>query len=97
MAPPWLRGRHSLRLQLARKTPSRSPVPLRVALAVPLYDGNVSLGVITLYGSEDFQKDHRRMLESASSLLLATGLMGPQAAGKQKPDAARPGGGRSVH
>lgn len=51
------------------------PVPLRVALVVPIYEGNTSLAVLTLYGSEDFQKDHRRMLESAGQLLLGTGVL----------------------
>lgn len=51
------------------------PVPLRVALVVPVYDGNTSIAALTLYGREDFQKDHRRMLESAAQLLLATGVM----------------------
>lgn len=51
------------------------PVPLRVALVVPVYEGNTSLAALTLYGGEDFQKDHRRMLESAAQLLLATGVM----------------------
>jgi len=45
------------------------PVPLRTALVVPVFDGAHTLGVITLYGSEDFLKDHRRMLESAAQLL----------------------------
>jgi len=52
------------------------PVPLRVALVVPVYEGNASLAVLTLYGSEDFHKDHRRMLESAAQLLLGTGVLG---------------------
>jgi putative nucleotidyltransferase with HDIG domain len=51
------------------------PVPLRVALVVPIYEGNTSLAVLTLYGSEDFQKDHRRMLESAAQLFLGTGVL----------------------
>jgi putative nucleotidyltransferase with HDIG domain len=45
------------------------PVPLRTALVVPILDGAQTLGVIALYGSEDFLKDHRRMLESAVQLL----------------------------
>lgn len=47
------------------------PVPLRVALVVPVFEGNTSLAVLTLYGSEDFQRDHRRMLESAAHLFLS--------------------------
>jgi len=60
------------------------PVPLRVALVVPLFEGNTSLGVLTLYGSEDFQKDHRRMLESAAQLLLATGVLAPGGGGPKQ-------------
>jgi putative methionine-R-sulfoxide reductase with GAF domain len=72
------------------------PVPLRVALVVPLYEGNTSLAVLTLYGGEDFQKDHRRMLESAAQLLLATGVMsGP---GRPPGDSAKAElEGRKIH
>lgn len=47
------------------------PVPLRVALVAPLLDGSHAIGVIALYGSEEFKRDHRRMLESAIQLLVA--------------------------
>lgn len=47
------------------------PVPLRYALVAPVHEGNLSLGVIALYGSEEFQKDHRRMLESAAQLFAS--------------------------
>jgi putative methionine-R-sulfoxide reductase with GAF domain len=46
--------------------------PLRYALAVPIADGATVVGVITLYGSELFDKDHRRMLESAATLFIST-------------------------
>ena len=48
-------------------------VPLRYALAVPILNGPVStpLGVITAYGSEPFNNDHKRMLESAATLFAA--------------------------
>ncbi len=45
------------------------PVPLRSALVAPIIDRDQTVGVIALYGSEDFHKDHRRMLESATQLL----------------------------
>lgn len=45
------------------------PVPLRAALVAPVVDRDQAVGVIALYGSEDFHKDHRRMLESAAQLL----------------------------
>ncbi len=44
------------------------PVPLRYALAVPVFDGQQMLGVIALYAGEEFQRDHSRMLESAAQL-----------------------------
>lgn len=46
-------------------------IPLKYALAVPILEGP-SVAVITLYGSELFQKDHRRLLESAASLFIAS-------------------------
>ncbi len=46
-------------------------VPLKYALAVPIIDGP-AVAVITLYGSELFDKDHRRMLESAATLFIAS-------------------------
>jgi GAF domain-containing protein len=45
------------------------PVPLRTALVAPVVDGEHASAVVALYGSEDFHKDHRRMLESAAQLL----------------------------
>jgi putative nucleotidyltransferase with HDIG domain len=46
-------------------------VPLRYALAVPLLDRHV-IGVVTLYGSEPFNKDHLRVLESAGTLFVSS-------------------------
>jgi putative nucleotidyltransferase with HDIG domain len=48
-------------------------VPLRYALAVPVLTGPVStpIGVISAYGSEPFNNDHKRMLESAATLFAA--------------------------
>jgi putative nucleotidyltransferase with HDIG domain len=43
--------------------------PLRYALAVPVLNGaSPALGVVTCYGSEPFNNDHRRVLESAATL-----------------------------
>ena len=44
--------------------------PLRYALAAPI-DGPFP-GVITLYGSDPFDKDHRRMIEAAATLFVAS-------------------------
>lgn len=56
--------------------------PLRYALAVPIVSGpGAAKGVVTCYGSEPFDSDHRRMLESAATLFgasLATGTARPQ-------------------
>jgi putative nucleotidyltransferase with HDIG domain len=47
--------------------------PLRYAIAVPILNGpHAALGVITCYGSEPFQNDHRRLLESAAVLFAAS-------------------------
>lgn len=45
-------------------------VPLRYALAVPVLNGphNATIGVLTIYGTEPFDNDHRRMVESAVTL-----------------------------
>jgi putative nucleotidyltransferase with HDIG domain len=44
--------------------------PLRYALAAPI-EGPFP-GVITLYGSDPFDKDHRRMIEAAATLFVAS-------------------------
>jgi len=48
------------------------PVPLRYALAVPILNGpHVALGVLTCYGTEPFEGDHQRVLESAATLFAS--------------------------
>jgi GAF domain-containing protein len=50
------------------------PVPLRYALAVPILNGpHVALGVLACYGTEPFEGDHQRIVESAATL-FATAL-----------------------
>lgn len=52
-------------------------VPLRYALAVPIFNGpREALGVLSCYGTEPFDGDHQRVLESAATL-FASALMGP--------------------
>ena len=48
--------------------------PLRYALAVPVLSGptTAAIGVITAYASDPFDADHRRMLESASTLFAGS-------------------------
>jgi putative methionine-R-sulfoxide reductase with GAF domain len=45
--------------------------PLRYAVAVPLLDGPI-VGVLTAYGSQPFDTDHRRLLEAASTLFASS-------------------------
>lgn len=49
-------------------------VPLRYAMAVPVTSGASSapVGVITTYGSDPFDNDHRRLLESAATLYASS-------------------------
>jgi putative nucleotidyltransferase with HDIG domain len=55
-------------------------VPLRYGLAVPILTGPISapIGVITAYGSDPFNNDHKRMLESAATLFAAAVAPGSQ-------------------
>jgi putative nucleotidyltransferase with HDIG domain len=46
-------------------------VPLRYAAAVPVQDGRV-VAVIAVFGSEPFEKDHRRLLENAATLFASS-------------------------
>lgn len=72
------------------------PVPLRYALAVPVFDGQQMLGVIALYAGEEFLRDHSRMLESAAQLFDHGGHRPtePEAI-RDRRDENRPG--RQVH
>jgi putative nucleotidyltransferase with HDIG domain len=45
--------------------------PLRWALVAPVADKQEILGVLSLYGSDLFDKDHRRMLETAAGLFYS--------------------------
>jgi putative nucleotidyltransferase with HDIG domain len=46
-------------------------VPLRYAAAVPVQDGRV-VAVIAVFGTEPFEKDHRRLLENAATLFSSS-------------------------
>lgn len=70
------------------------PVPLRWALVAPVFERQQVLGVISLYGSDIFDKDHKRMLETAASLFyssLATFL------GEDERPPARSGISQKIH
>ena len=46
---------------------------LRYAIAIPILNGpGTPLGVLTCYGTEPFNNDHHRMLESAATLFAST-------------------------
>ena len=60
--------------------------PLRYALAAPIE--GPSPGVITLYGSEPFDKDHRRMIEAAATLFVAS--LSASAFGETRQDSSAP-------
>jgi putative nucleotidyltransferase with HDIG domain len=68
--------------------------PLKYALAVPILDGP-SVAVITLYGPELFDKDHRRLLESAATLFIAS-LSTPETEGQAESGTDGPKRGASV-
>jgi hypothetical protein len=42
--------------------------PLRYAMVAPILQANQPTAVVTLYGSEKFERDHSRLLESAVNL-----------------------------
>lgn len=45
--------------------------PLRYVAAVPVTDGTV-VGVLAVFGAEPFEKDHKRLLENASTLFVSS-------------------------
>lgn len=74
-------------------------VPLRYALAVPIYSGSTPpIGVLTAYGSEPFNQDHRRILESAATL-FASAVAAPATTsdGVAEPSVAAQRGDSRVH
>jgi hypothetical protein len=46
-------------------------IPLRYASAVPIIDGGI-VGVMVVYSGEPFERDHRRLLENASTILVSS-------------------------
>ena len=45
--------------------------PLRYVAAVPIIDGQV-VAVLAVFGAEPFDKDHKRLLENASTLFVSS-------------------------
>lgn len=71
-------------------------VPLRYALAVPVLNGpHLAMGVLTCYGSEPFESDHQRVLESAATLFAAALSASPARTGT--PSQASRGDDSRVH
>jgi hypothetical protein len=66
-------------------------IPLRYAMAVPVTTGasTTPVGVITTYGSDPFDNDHRRLLESAATLFASSTLPSKESL----PDVDRDGAG----
>jgi putative nucleotidyltransferase with HDIG domain len=70
--------------------------PLRYALAVPLAIGSpAATGVLSAYGSEPFDNDHRRMVESAATLFVASISQASPNQGEPAPPPATTGTQRS--
>lgn len=69
--------------------------PLRYALAVPVVKGQAAVAVVTCYGSDPFDNDHRRILES-SATLFSDCINGPKTRGGVQPSRADTPGPR-VH
>ncbi|HEX5070864.1 MAG TPA: GAF domain-containing protein, partial [Vicinamibacterales bacterium] len=47
------------------------PTPLRYVAAVPITDGQV-VAVLAVFGADPFDKDHKRLLENASTLFVSS-------------------------
>jgi putative nucleotidyltransferase with HDIG domain len=47
------------------------PTPLKYVAAVPIVDGQV-VAVLTVFGVDPFDKDHKRLLENASTLFISS-------------------------
>ncbi|TAK17397.1 MAG: HD-GYP domain-containing protein [Acidobacteria bacterium] len=58
--------------------------PLRYALAAPIVQSAQSTAVVTLYGSQKFEKDHSRLVESAVNL-FQTSIQHSQGEGNNRP------------
>jgi putative nucleotidyltransferase with HDIG domain len=63
-------------------------VPLRYAAAVPVIDGQ-TVGVLVMFASEPFDKDHRRLLENAATLFVSS-LSQPLSSDSDKRHPAQP-------
>lgn len=55
------------------------PTPLRYVLAVPVLKGQAAVAVVTCYGSDPFDNDHRRLLESSATLFAEAGVLSGKA------------------
>jgi putative nucleotidyltransferase with HDIG domain len=55
------------------------PTPLRYVLAVPILKDQAAVAVVTCYGSDPFDNDDRRLLESSATLFAESGVLGGKA------------------
>jgi putative nucleotidyltransferase with HDIG domain len=53
--------------------------PLRYVLAVPILKDQAAVAVVTCYGSDPFDNDDRRLLESSATLFSESGVLGGKA------------------
>jgi putative nucleotidyltransferase with HDIG domain len=82
----------SLELGPVAKTLS---VPLRYAAAVPVVDGQ-TVGVLIMFASEPFDKDHRRLLENAATLFVSS-LAQPMTGDERRVPTQQAGAAKRVH
>jgi len=72
------------------------PTPLRYVVAVPIMDGQ-PVAVLAVFGTEPFERDHKRLLENASTLFVSS-LGQPIDPEPSRSHAQAPGSARSrVH
>ena len=71
------------------------PTPLRYVAAVPIQDGAV-VAVLAVFGPDPFDKDHKRLLENASTLFAAS-LSQPLHADRPESSPRRTDGTTRVH
>jgi putative nucleotidyltransferase with HDIG domain len=73
-------------------------IPLRYAVAIPVLNGTAPpFGVLSFYGSEPFDNDHMRMLESATTLFASALASLTSADPAPSSSAAAVGSGSSIH
>jgi putative methionine-R-sulfoxide reductase with GAF domain len=63
--------------------------PLRYALVVPLVEGPLAVGVIGVFSTDPFEKDHQRLVETAATLFHSSfSIVSSTAAQAASPEAS---------